>query len=401
MSEKARLALPTITLVIIHLCKSILGFPVLVSKIKYAQFQVLGVNHATFFPKSLTQKKVKEYSIRMNSPSSDGFWATLELLVDGLKEVTSVDLLNDDIEDWLDTITTKVKLRHEREKKMKEVESHGSESDMWSSNHVTLIDCSFSSPPVRSRLEMLMGSNIVRLTDRKYMLRLMARLRQDYETRQQCRIEERKKNELMRTKTMILNRLISVHEAPAEIRQYPLFQLYLYCDAIVEQKRKKHTSKQKKMKKSLYNMLYPDQKKEKSNNEEKEIYMKRIYVDGVPELIPMTEEEAVAAKKELEISKDVEDGYMLTQKEYDRIHYETEAIKDLRGTQKVEEMYAKAHDILGILYSYVDEGRYKKQNKLSKIADPSTENRTEGKEKHSNEILQQQGNSEDNANEKS
>lgn len=41
----------------------------------------------------------------------------------------------------------------------------------------------------------------------------------------------------MRTKMMILNRLISVNEAPAEIRQYPLFQLYLYCDAIVEQKR--------------------------------------------------------------------------------------------------------------------------------------------------------------------
>lgn len=43
----------------------------------------------------------------------------------------------------------------------------------------------------------------------------------------------------MRTKSMILNRLISIHDAPIEIRQYPLFQLYLYCDAIVAEKHKK------------------------------------------------------------------------------------------------------------------------------------------------------------------
>ncbi|KAK0072698.1 hypothetical protein PV325_010943, partial [Microctonus aethiopoides] len=48
-------------------------------------------------------------------------------------------------------------------------------------------------PPVRSRLETLMGSNVVRLTDRKYMLRLVAKIRQDYENHQQKRIEERKR----------------------------------------------------------------------------------------------------------------------------------------------------------------------------------------------------------------
>ena len=38
---------------------------------------------------------------------------------------------------------------------------------------------------------------------------------------------------------MILNQLIPVHEAPEDIKQYPLFQLYLYVDAIINIKRKK------------------------------------------------------------------------------------------------------------------------------------------------------------------
>ena len=53
--------------------------------------------------------------------------------------------------------------------------------------------------------------------------------------------------------------------------------------------------------------------------------------------------------------------------------------------QTVEEMYAKAHEIVGILYSYVDEGRYKKME-LAKEEETSEENEEEGKEeKETNE----------------
>ncbi|XP_011304948.1 uncharacterized protein [Fopius arisanus] len=219
----------------------------------------------------------------------------------------------------------------------------------------------FSNPPVRSKLEMLMGSNVVRLTDRRYMLKLMARIRQDYENRQQSRIEERKKNELMRTKMMILNRLIPVQEAPVEIRRYPLFQLYLYCDAIIEEKRKKRSPKQIKIAQSLYRNLYPHtETEEKLGTEETEVYMKRVHVNGSPELVPLTAEELAEVKREEEAESDIVNGYMLTQEEYDRLHYETAAIKDLREAQNVEDMYARAHEILGILYSYVDDGKYKK-----------------------------------------
>ncbi|KAH0567170.1 uncharacterized protein LOC123262161 [Cotesia glomerata] len=307
----------------------------------------------------------------MNQTFGEGFWATVELLVSDIKDSGTVSPFNDDIEEWLDTMAHKVKQQRERARRKQENKSNFSD-DTSSLDYGSLIECSFSSPQVRSRLELLMGSNVVRLTDRKYMLRLMAKLRQDFESKQLYRIEERKNNELMRTKMMILNRLISVNEAPAEIRQYPLFQLYLYCDAIVEQKRMKHSYKKRKIASSLYHILYPDAKTEKKiSDDEKEVYMKRVYVDGVPELVPMTEEEVVAAKLELETIKDIEEGYALTQKEYDRLHYETDAIKELRKTQKVEEMYAKAHDILGILYSYVDDGRYDIEDQVNKVSDSS------------------------------
>ncbi|KAK0178735.1 hypothetical protein PV327_007598 [Microctonus hyperodae] len=331
----------------------------------------------------------------MIQPSDDGFWATVELLVNGVRDVTcNINSFNDDIEDWLDTVVTKIKVQCERAKRKVKgdiyLSDDNNDDEEWSScNSINLIDYSFTNPPVRSRLEMLMGSNVVRLTDRKYMLRLVAKIRQDYENHQQKRIEERKKNELMRTKTMILNRLISIHDAPIEIRQYPLFQLYLYCDAIVAEKRKKYSHKQKKSAASLYRILYPvDKVEEKSDVDEKEIYMKRIYVDGVPELIPMTSEETIIAKRELEAAKDIEDGYMLTQREFDRLHYETDAIKDLRETQRVEEMYSKAHEILGILYSHVDNGRYKKRLTAEKKAsvDPvqSQQDQPQSEELHLN-----------------
>lgn len=44
--------------------------------------------------------------------------------------------------------------------------------------------------------------------------------------------------ELMRTKNMILTRFMPIEEADSEILQYPLFQLYQYCD-VLERRAKK------------------------------------------------------------------------------------------------------------------------------------------------------------------
>lgn len=49
----------------------------------------------------------------------------------------------------------------------------------------------FSNPRVRSLLERLMSSHVVRVTDRQYMLKLQLRTRQDHEERVRKRIENR------------------------------------------------------------------------------------------------------------------------------------------------------------------------------------------------------------------
>ncbi|XP_048509027.1 uncharacterized protein LOC105689928 isoform X3 [Athalia rosae] len=225
-----------------------------------------------------------------------------------------------------------------------------------------LLSFCFSYPPVRTRLEMLMGSNVVRLTDRRYMQKLITRIRQDYEASQQERVGKRVTKELMRTKKMILERLIPVQEAPDELRKYPLFQLYLYCDAIIEEKQRKRMPKKVRVTDSLYQLLYPENKgnEAEEDNANDEIYMKTVVVNGAQKLIPMTANEIAAIMSEQESAKDIENGYLLSQEDYDRLYFETDAIKELREMQSVEEMYTKAHEIVGILYSYADEGRYQK-----------------------------------------
>ncbi|XP_012241562.1 uncharacterized protein LOC100740265 [Bombus impatiens] len=59
----------------------------------------------------------------------------------------------------------------------------------WETEHVRY---AINYPPVKSRLEKVMGTHIVRLTDRKYMLLLMSKLLQDHMEQQETRIEKRK-----------------------------------------------------------------------------------------------------------------------------------------------------------------------------------------------------------------
>lgn len=51
--------------------------------------------------------------------------------------------------------------------------------------------CSFNLPRVSAQLEKLMGTNVVRLTDRKYMQELRKRIQDDYNATLQKRISQR------------------------------------------------------------------------------------------------------------------------------------------------------------------------------------------------------------------
>lgn len=50
---------------------------------------------------------------------------------------------------------------------------------------------SFNFPRVCAQLERLMGTNVVRLTDRKYMTDLRMRIQEDYKDQQEKRIDMR------------------------------------------------------------------------------------------------------------------------------------------------------------------------------------------------------------------
>ncbi|XP_076245957.1 uncharacterized protein LOC143186270 [Calliopsis andreniformis] len=59
----------------------------------------------------------------------------------------------------------------------------------WETEHLKY---AINYPPVRSRLEKVMGCHIVRLTDRKYMSLLARNFEMDHQELQRIRIEERK-----------------------------------------------------------------------------------------------------------------------------------------------------------------------------------------------------------------
>ncbi|XP_011498828.1 PREDICTED: uncharacterized protein LOC105362967 [Ceratosolen solmsi marchali] len=226
----------------------------------------------------------------------------------------------------------------------------------WEHPHVKY---AFSHSVVKSRLESLMGTNIVRLTDRKYMLTLIAKIREEHENQQAARIQERKTRELMRTKTMILNRFMTIEEAQAEIRQYPLFQLYLYCDSISRRPQKMRLPKKVKISESLYRLLYPEKLAD-----DLQLTQNLSFIEDEEEEID--EDEGSQGEEEMEdkVSRkkhtaEPENEYMFSQDEYDNLHYVADAVKKLKEIKTVNAMYAKAYDIVGNLFSLVAKKRKK------------------------------------------
>ncbi|KAK2578672.1 hypothetical protein KPH14_012160 [Odynerus spinipes] len=59
----------------------------------------------------------------------------------------------------------------------------------WESNYIKY---AITYKPVKLRVESLMASNVVRLTDRKYMMLLMDNIRNHHKNNQMIRIEEKK-----------------------------------------------------------------------------------------------------------------------------------------------------------------------------------------------------------------
>ncbi|XP_049535338.1 uncharacterized protein LOC125950963 isoform X2 [Anopheles darlingi] len=67
------------------------------------------------------------------------------------------------------------------------------------------IEYSVNLPRVTAQLEKLMGTNVVRLTDRKYMQELQRRIQEDYNVTLEKRITEREAKEIERERNLILS----------------------------------------------------------------------------------------------------------------------------------------------------------------------------------------------------
>nr|CAD7410291.1 unnamed protein product [Timema cristinae] len=173
----------------------------------------------------------------------------------------------------------------------------------------------FNHPHVRARLEELMGSNIVRVTDRAYMQRLQQRIHEDHVTRQQERIAVREAEEVEREKRLILQGKIPMEEAPKELADHP----------------RKTVLTSPNFYPSLTTL---------SEGEEREgaIIMQERVAEG-----------DLSLEDQLEEVEDPERKYMLTPEQYEKLKYESPLIKQLRNVETVVELYKLADEIVGPL----------------------------------------------------
>ncbi|XP_040168056.1 zinc finger CCCH domain-containing protein 13 isoform X3 [Anopheles arabiensis] len=87
------------------------------------------------------------------------------------------------------------------------------------------IEYSVNLPRVTAQLEKLMGTNVVRLTDRKYMQELQRRIQEDYNVTLEKRISEREHREWQRQKQLILDGKYSLENCPRSL--IPLHSIVL------------------------------------------------------------------------------------------------------------------------------------------------------------------------------
>ncbi|EFA03984.2 uncharacterized protein LOC103312993 isoform X2 [Tribolium castaneum] len=244
------------------------------------------------------------------------------------------------------------------------------------------IKYAFSHPHVTSRLEKLMGSNLVSLTDRDYMQKLQERILEDYAESMDKRIKVRENEEMERVKNLVLSGRIPLHEAPESMADHPIMMIERHCKKLIAARRAKIKIPKVHIPTHLYSDDTPDPPSGLSI-ENGHIFRKPYekLCNPVSRFLPVEEfpfydfddsdeeeeeedegegeidttvqkivgGEAAPGGEGVEEEEEVTDAYMFTRAEYDRLKYESPLIKQLRRCQIVEELYALADEIIGIL----------------------------------------------------
>ncbi|GJQ67217.1 hypothetical protein Trydic_g8123 [Trypoxylus dichotomus] len=200
------------------------------------------------------------------------------------------------------------------------------------------IKYAFSHSHVRSRLEKLMGSNVVSLTDRGYMQRLQERILEDYAQSMSKRIATRQAEEMERVKNLVLIGKIPLENAPPEMANHPVMLIEMYCNKLIAERR----AKIKVQKIHIPNYLYWDDTPDPPSGlciEKGHVFRKNDQSLCTPpeRFLLATEEE------------EIENRYMFSSEEFENMKYEDPLVKDLKDCETVEEMYELADEIIGVL----------------------------------------------------
>ncbi|XP_045472643.1 uncharacterized protein LOC123679228 [Harmonia axyridis] len=216
----------------------------------------------------------------------------------------------------------------------------------------------FRHPLVTSRLEKLMGSNCVSLTDREFMQKLQQRILIEYGNSAEKRIRSREMDEMERVKNLVLTGKVPFSKAPPEMFDHPVMVIERYCQKLIAERR----AKIKVPKVNIPNHLYWDDTIDPPSGLSIEKgHMFRDSLDRV--CIPPLRFLSV------EDEEDIESGYMLTSAEFETLRYEDINIRKLRDCQTVEELYQLSDEVVGNLKTM--ESRYTEETE-SKMSTQTT-----------------------------
>ncbi|XP_017838368.1 pericentrin isoform X1 [Drosophila busckii] len=107
-----------------------------------------------------------------------------------------------------------------------------------------LVKCTFNLPRISARLERLMGTNVVKLTDRAYMKELRERIDEDYRRKLLARIKAREIREVERERLLIIEGKTNI--IPEELADDPIFMVNKDANIEIQKERSKlKTSREK------------------------------------------------------------------------------------------------------------------------------------------------------------
>lgn len=205
----------------------------------------------------------------------------------------------------------------------------------------------FRHPLITFRLEKLMGSNCVKVTDREYMQVLQQRILEEYAASAGKRIKWREAEEMKRVKDLVLNGKVPITSAPAEMSDHPIIVIERICRRLIAERR----AKIKVPKVNIPNHLYWDDTMDPPGGlsiEKGHVFRKdagdadapNLRVCNPPDRFLMVSDE-----------DDIDAGYMLEQSKYEGLRYKDPNVKKIDQCESIDELYQLADIAIGPLKS--------------------------------------------------